>query len=287
MYAANVDYHRPTTLDEAIALLREDQDARVLAGGHSLIPMLKLRTAAPSALVDIGRVRGLSNINALESRVDIGALTTHAAIAASEAIRKACPILAEAAAQIGDLQVRNRGTIGGSLAHADPAADYPTALLALGGMLTAMGPKGARDIAADSFFTGLFTTALAADEVLTAVSVPAYGKGTGGCYLKHRHPASSYAVVGVAAMVMMSGGKCTGARLAVGGATANPVRVKAAEDALNGSAADEAACAAAAAHVAAALKDPLSDLYASADYRKHLATVLAKRALLMAAGRAG
>ncbi|MEK7784424.1 MAG: FAD binding domain-containing protein, partial [Chloroflexota bacterium] len=159
-------------------------------------------------------------------------------------------------------------------------------MIALGATMTVMGPKGTRDIAADSFFTGLLTTALAADEVLTSVSVPAYGKTAGACYMKHRHPASSYAVAGVAVMVMMSGGKCNGARVVVGGVTGNPVRVSAAEDALIGSAADEAACAAAAAKVAAALGNPMSDTYASGEYRVHLATVLAKRALMTAAGQA-
>jgi carbon-monoxide dehydrogenase medium subunit len=286
MYSANFDYYRPTTLNEAVSLLQKHKDAKVLAGGHSLLPAMKLRTSAPSALVDIGRISGLSGISKDGGNLKIGALTTHHAVATSDVAKAECGLLAETAAHIGDQQVRHRGTLGGSLAHADPAADYPTALLALGGSVTAMGPKGTRDIAIENFFTGLFSTALAADEVLTMVTVPAYGKSAGTSYMKHRHPASSYAVVGVAAMVMMSGGKCTGARLAVGGATANPVRVKAAEDALNGSAADEAACAAAASHVAAALKNPMSDLYASADYRVHLATVLAKRALMAAAGGA-
>jgi len=286
MYSANFDYYRPTTLNEAVSLLQKHKDAKLLAGGHSLLPAMKLRASAPSALVDIGRISGLSGISKDGGNLKIGALTTHNAVATSGTVKAECGLLAETAAHIGDQQVRNRGTIGGSLAHADPAADYPTALLALGGSVTAMGPKGTRDIAVESFFTGLFSTALAADEVLTMVIVPAYGKSTGTSYMKHRHPASSYAVVGVAAMVMMSGRKCTGARLVVGGATANPVRVKAAEEALNGSAADEAACAAAARHVAGALKDVMSDLYASADYRVHLATVMAKRALMAAVSKA-
>lgn len=286
MYASNFDYYRPTSLNEAVSLLQQHKGAKVLAGGHSLLPAMKLRVSSPAALVDISRISGLSGISKDGGNLKIGALTTHNAVATSDMVKAECGLLAETAAHIGDQQVRNRGTIGGSLAHADPAADYPTAIIALGGTLTAMGPKGTRDIAAESFFTGIFTTALADNEVLTMVSLPAYGKSTGVSYMKHRHPASSYAVVGVAAMVMMSGGKCSGARLVVGGVTANPTRVKAAEDALNGSSADEAACAAAAGKVAAALKDPMSDLYASADYRVHLATVMAKRALMTAAGRA-
>jgi carbon-monoxide dehydrogenase medium subunit len=286
MYASNFDYYRPTTLNEAVELLKSKSGAKVVAGGHSLIPAMKLRAASPAALVDISRIGGLSGISKDGGNLKIGALATHTAVASSELVKAECGLLAETAAHIGDQQVRNKGTIGGSLAHADPAADYPTAIVALGGTMTALGPKGAREIAAENFFTGLLTTALAADEVLTSVSVPAYGKTAGACYLKHRHPASSYAVAGVAAMVMMSGGKCTGARLAVGGVTGNPVRVSAAEEALMGSACDEAACAAAAAKVAAALKDPLSDHYASGEYRVHLATVLAKRALMMSAERA-
>lgn len=286
MYSANFDYYRPATLNEAVSLLQKHQGAKVLAGGHSLIPAMKLRAANPAALVDISRISSLSGISKDGGNLKIGALTTHTAVASSDLVKAECGLLAETAAHIGDQQVRNKGTLGGSLAHADPAADYPTAMIALGATMTAMGPKGTRDIAAENFFTGLLTTALAADEVLTSVSVPAYGKTAGACYMKHRHPASSYAVAGVAAMVMMSGGKCTGARLVVGGVTGNPVRVKAAEDALTGSTADEAACAAAAAKVAAALKDPLSDVYASGEYRVHLATVLAKRALMMSAERA-
>ncbi len=289
MYSANVDYYRPTSLSEAVSLLRKNKEARVLAGGHSLIPMMKLRTAAPSALVDIGRLKGLSSIKALKTRVDIGALTTHAAIAASEAIQTACPILAEAAAQIGDLQVRNRGTMGGSLAHADPAADMPTVIVALRGTLTAMGSRASRHIPADQFFTDLFTTALKPGEILTSISVPAYSNrgNIGGAYLKHPHPASSYAVVGVAALVELKGGTVSAVDLVVGGATANPVRASAAEAMLKGQAPSEMNLAAAAAKVAEAITMPMSDLYASGEYRAHLATVLAKRALTAAVERAG
>jgi carbon-monoxide dehydrogenase medium subunit len=288
MYAANFDYYRPKTVAEAVELLRKNKDARVLAGGHSLLPQMKLRVSAPSALVDIGRVKRLSGIKAGKKDVTIGALTTHAMVAGSEALKKACPILAEAAALIGDTQVRNRGTIGGSLAHADPAADYPTVIIALGATLTATGPTGEREIPADKFFKDLFTTALKSGELLTSISVPAYGNlpGMGSAYLKHRHPASSYAVVGVAAMVGLEGGKVTRVSLVVGGATANPVHATAAEKALTGQAPTADNIAAAAATVAEALTHPMSDAYASADYRAHLATVMAKRALTMAAERA-
>jgi carbon-monoxide dehydrogenase medium subunit len=288
MYAANFDYYRPKTVAEAVELLRKNKGATVLAGGHSLLPSMKLRVSTPSALVDIGRIKGLSGIKAGKKEVTIGALTTHAMIAGSDALKKACPILAEAAALIGDTQVRNRGTIGGSLAHADPAADYPTVIVAMGGTLTATGPTAERAVAADKFFKDLFTTALKSGELLTSISVPAYGNfpGMGGCYLKHRHPASSYAVVGVAAMVGLEGGICARVSLVFGGATANPVHASAAEKALTGQAPTADNIAAACATVAEALTHPMSDAYASADYRAHLATVMAKRALMMAAERA-
>ena len=287
MYAANFDYYRPKTVAEAVELLRKNKGATVLAGGHSLLPSMKLRVSTPSALVDIGRIKGLSGIKAGKKDVTIGALTTHAMIAGSDALKKACPILAEAAALIGDTQVRNRGTIGGSLAHADPAADYPTVIVAMDATLTATGPTGAREIAADKFFKDLFTTALKSGEILTSVSVPAYGNlpGMGSAYLKHRHPASSYAVVGVAAMVGLEGGKVTRVSLVVGGATANPARATAAENALTGQA-PTADNIAAAAEKVGEIKATMSDAYASGEYRAHLAQVMAKRALTMAAERA-
>jgi carbon-monoxide dehydrogenase medium subunit len=288
MYPAEFDYYRPKTLAEAVTLLRKNRGAKVLAGGHSLLPMMKLRTATPSALVDLGRVRGLTGIKVTKKAVKLGAMVTHDAIATSEEIWAACPILAETAAQVGDQQVRYRGTIGGSLAHADPAADYPTVILALRGTLTAVGARGEREIKAEKFFTDLFTTALRANEILSAVTLPAYGGAgnVGGAYLKHRHPASSFAVVGVAALVAVTDGVCSAVDLAVGGVTTNPVRLTAAEDALLGQAPDEANIAAAAEMTPGALENPLGDIYASGEYRTHLAKVMVKRALLKAAERA-
>jgi len=286
MYAAPFNYHRPKTLAEATRLLQANKDAKLLAGGHSLLPAMKLRVAGPGMLVDIGGLKELSGIAADGPALRIGATVTHAEIAASPEVKAGCPVLAEAAAQIGDIQVRNRGTIGGSLAHADPAADFPTVMVALGASLSAAGPTGSREIPAEGFFKDLFTTDLGPTDVLTAVRVPTYGKGTGAAYLKHRHPASSYAVVGVAALVTLAGGKCSRVRLAVGGATVNPVRAQAAEAALSGQAPTDAAVAAAAAKVADAIKDPLSDHYASGEFRTHLATVIAKRALAEAVSRA-
>lgn len=283
MYSTNFEYYRPSTLAEAISILNQNQDAKLLAGGHSLIPAMKLRLAQPAALVDIGRLKELSGISLSDGKLTIGALTTQAMIAASDVVRQNAAALADAAAQVGDQQVRNRGTLGGSLAHADPAADAPTVIVALDATLTATGPGGSRDIAASAFFTGLLSTALNANEVLTSISISALGKG--GAYVKHPHPASGYAVVGVAAMISLSGGKCSSVRLAIGGSVSNPVRVKAAEDALLGQEPTEANIAAAAAK-ASEVTATMSDTYASADYRQHIASVMAKRALMSAAQRA-
>jgi carbon-monoxide dehydrogenase medium subunit len=186
---------------------------------------MKLRVAQPAMLIDIGHIKKLSGIKVSKKTVTIGALTTHATVAASEELRTACPILVEAAGVIADQQVRNRGTMGGSLANADPATDYPILITALNATLTAAGPNGECEIEASKFFKDLFTTALKHDEVLTSITVPAYGNmpGMGGAYLKHRHPASSYAVVGVAAMLGLEDGKVSRAVVVVGGATSNPV----------------------------------------------------------------
>lgn len=286
MYSASFEYYRPKTVAEAAELLKSKKDAKVLAGGHSLLPAMKLRVSAPAALVDIGRIRELSGIKSGPGGLVIGALTTHAEVAGSDAVKKSCAVLAEAAAQIGDLQVRNRGTIGGSLAHADPAADLPTIMLLLGAKMTANSGSGSREIPADAFFVDLFTTALEEGELLTSITVPTYGAGTGAAYLKHRHPASSYAVVGLAALVELKDGKCARVGLTVGGTTVVPVRAKAAEQALTGKAPDAAAIAQAAEKVGDAIKDPLADLYASGEFRVHLAQVMAKRALALAAERA-
>jgi carbon-monoxide dehydrogenase medium subunit len=238
-------------------------------------------------LVDIGRIKTLSGIKVGRKEVKIGALTTHAAIAVSEELKEACPILVEAAALIADRQVRNRGTIGGSLANADPASDYPTLITALDATLTVTGPKGERQIEARKFFKDLFTTVLKRDEILTSITVPAYGSmpGMGGAYLKHRHPASSYAVVGVAAMLGLENGKATRAAVVVGGATANPVHAKSVESALIGQepTAENIAAATDRMDIDATLGDP----YASAEYRAHLAKVMAGQALMLAAERAG
>lgn len=288
MYSANFDYYRPKTLNEVLMLLkRHGPKAKILAGGHSLLPAMKLRQAQPAVLVDIGRLKPLAGIKATKTAIRIGALTTHAELAASGVLNKQCPIIPETAQQIGDTQVRNRGTIGGSLAHADPAADLPTVMIALGAKLVTNGPRGKRTIPAEKFFLDLFKTALKPGEVLTEIQVPVMAAGSGGAYLKHRHPASSYAVVGVAALVTMKNGTCSHASLVVGGATENPVRAVAAEKELLGQSLDDETISDAAAKVAGAIKNPLGDIYASGEYRTHLATVMAGRALRMAAERAG
>jgi aerobic carbon-monoxide dehydrogenase medium subunit len=286
MYPASFEYHRPRNLAEAADLLRANKGAKLLAGGHSLLPAMKLRVSTPPALVDIGRLAELRGIRTEGGGLVIGALTTHAEILASADVRRLCPVLAETAAHIGDPAVRNRGTIGGSLAHADPAADFPTVMLLLGATMTASDGRNTRSVAAADFFRDIFTTALAEGELLTAITVPGYGKGTGAAYLKHRHPASNYAVVGVGALVEVKDGKCSRVGLTIGGACATPVRAAAAEQALTGRPPDGAAVTAAAEKVRAAITDPLGDPYASGEFRTHLATVMARRALTQAAERA-
>ena len=285
MYPSSFDYHRPTTLAEAAALLSKDPEARPLAGGHSLLPAMKLRLASPSALVDLSQVAELRGIREGDGGLRIGAFTTHTEVADSALVKKSCALLAETAGMIGDQQVRNRGTIGGSVAHADPGADYPAALLALGATVVTGGAQS-RKIPIADFYKGLLSTALVQGEILTELLVPNYGAGTGGAYLKHRHPASSFAVVGVAALVTVAGGVCSKVSLAAGGVSVNPVRLSDAEATLAGKAPDAAAFAAAAAKVGGGVVKPIADLYASGEFRVHLASVLVRRALEKASARA-
>lgn len=285
MYPAAFDYYRATTLQEALSLLKQHPEAKVLAGGHSLIPLMKLRLASPPALVDIGRISELKGIRRTDGTVVIGALTTHREVEFSEALKQWCPLLPEVAAQIGDPAVRNMGTIGGSLAHADPAADYPAAMLALGASMKAVGPGGERMIPAEAFFVGMLTTALQPGEILTEVHVPVLGPGTGWAYEKFPHPASRYAVVGVAAVVRVEGGVCREARVGITGAAPKAFRATAIEQALAGRPLEEATIRAAV-EKAVSPEGLLSDPFASAEYRAHLCAVLARRALLRAASRA-
>src|SRR5438093_13620236 len=219
MYPAQFEYHKASTVKEALDLLGKYKDeAKLLAGGHSLLPAMKLRLAQPKHLIDIGKVSGLSGVKEEGAALVIGGMTTHYAIESSALLKSKCPLLPEVAGHIGDPMVRNMGTIGGSLAHADPAADWPAAAIALGAELVAEGPKGKRTIKADDFFKGLLTTALAPDEILTEVRVPACGPKVGCAYLKFPHPASRFAVVGVAAVLTVDGGKVTKAGVGITGA---------------------------------------------------------------------
>lgn len=286
MIPAVFEYFAPQSVKEAIGLLeKHGDDAKVLAGGHSLLPIMKLRLAQPKVIVDIGRISGLDGIKAEGQKITIGALTTHDAVEHNALLVEKCPLLSEAAAVIGDMQVRNRGTIGGAAAHADPAADYPAALLALDAEIVATGPTGSRTISAGEFFVDMLTTSLKPNELITALHVPVLARGTGSAYQKHPHPASGYAVVGVAAVVTVSGGKCQRAAIGITGVAGKAYRATAVEKALAGQSLDEATVAKAAGHAADGA-DPQGDLYASGQFRAHLASVYTKRAVLLAASRA-
>ncbi|HUC75809.1 MAG TPA: xanthine dehydrogenase family protein subunit M [Vicinamibacterales bacterium] len=279
MHAAPFDYTRPSTVDEAIALLsRHGEDAKVLAGGHSLIPAMKLRLAQPKVVVDIGRIAGLSYVREAGGRVAIGAMTTHADIEASRLLTQKCPLLPETAGHIGDVQVRNKGTIGGSLVHADPAADYPAAILALDAEIDLAGPRGRRTVAAADFFVDLLQTAILSDEILTEIRVPITPASV--AYEKTEQKASGFALAGVA--VVMTADDL---RVGVTGVAARPYRAAAVEQALRGRRQPSPeAIEQAAAHAADGV-DPLSDIHASAEFRAHLASVNTRRAIRRALDR--
>jgi carbon-monoxide dehydrogenase medium subunit len=288
MYAADFNYVRATSLADAHRLLAANPGAKLLAGGHSLIPLLKLRLAVPSAVIDIGRITELRGIASSGDALRIGALTTHAELAASADVRRSAAALAEAAAGVGDPTVRNRGTIGGNIAHADPASDLPTVLVALEANVVAVGPQGERTIPAADFFTGIMTTTLRDDEVVAAVVVPTAKRGTGSAYVKFSHPASRYAVLGAAARLGVSNGTCEDVRVAIGGLLPSARRAGAVEQALSGQRAEAASFATAASHVSEDLGgDVHGDIFASAEYRAAMAPVYVKRALAAAAARAG
>ncbi len=287
MYAPQFDYRRAGSVAEASALLESHPGAKLLAGGHSLIPMLKLRLAAPPLVIDIGRIDALRTIAATADGVRVGALATHAEIAGSAVVVERCPMLSEAASHVGDPAVRNRGTIGGNIAHADPASDLPTVLLALGARIVVEGREGVRTLDASSFFTGLMSTALGEHEIVTAVELPARAAGQGMAYAKFTHPASRYAVIGVAASVTASGGVCSAASVALGGLVPAPVRAPSVEQALVGKPLGPEVLDAAARAVAGDLgADILGDIFASADYRRSVAPVWVRRALAAAVERA-
>jgi aerobic carbon-monoxide dehydrogenase medium subunit len=287
MFPESFEYHAPKTLEEALRFAAEFGDSgKLLAGGHSLLPMMKLRLASPRHLIDIGRIGELHYIRDEGDWIAVGALSTHHEIEASRLLRDKCPLLPETAGEIGDAQVRNRGTIGGSVAHADPAADWPAALVALDAEIKTAGPQGERTIAAADFFVDLMATALAAGEIVTGIGVPVRTARCGETYAKFRHPASGFAVVGVAVRLALAENGTIG-RTAVGvtGVGAKAYRASEVEKILAGKSPSANRLAEASSRAAAGV-EANSDLYASADYRKHLAGVLTRRALERAVERA-
>jgi carbon-monoxide dehydrogenase medium subunit len=286
MIPSSFDYIAAKSLDEAISLLaKHKDDAKILAGGHSLLPAMKLRLMQPKVLIDLGRIRDLSYIKEEGGQTRIGAMTTHFQIEISDVLRRSCPLLPETATHLGDMQVRNKGTIGGSLAHSDPAADWPAAILALDAEIVATSAKGDRVIKATDFFVEMLTTSLQPGEILREIRIPA-GKGKiAQAYVKVRHPASGFAVVGVAVNLLIDGGKCQSAGIGITGVSPKAYRAAKVESALEGNAIDAKTLRAASAHATDGI-DINSDLYASAEYRKQLATVYTRRALELAASRA-
>ena len=284
MFPPKFEYYRAGSVSEALSLLKKHSGAKLLAGGHSLIPAMNIRLADPGVLIDIGRIPELKGISAGNGSVRIGALTTHAAIAASKLVPQA---LSEAAGKIGDPQVRNRGTIGGNISHADPGSDLPTVMTALGATIHITGASGDRTLAASNFFIGILETALREGEIVTAIDVPSPSRGFGSAYVKLANPASRYAMVGVAASLTINNGRCTGAGVAVGGLTPTARRAASVEAVLVGETLDPTIIAAAAEAVQNDLgSDILEDIHAGVEYRKSMATVFMKRALTAAMDRA-
>ena len=275
------DYQRASSVDDAIAKLAASAGGKVIAGGHSLVPLMKLRLSEPATLVDISRIPGLSGIKEAGGRIEIGATTTHTEIAASKLLRDTCPMIADAAAEIGDPQVRNRGTIGGSIAHADPAADFPAVVLALDADIVLKGKNGSRTVKAAAFFRGFYDVDLAPGELIVALQ---FAPVKTAAYAKLHQRASHYAVVGVAAALEVKGGLIESARIGLTGATTHALRLSGVEKALAGKKPDGVAAAAAGA--ASEVADMNGDLHASAEYRKAMIPVFVKRAVEKALTRA-
>ena len=284
---AAFDYHVAKSVDEAIALMQQyGDDAKFLAGGHSLLPTMKLRLAQPAHLIDLGRIQGLSYIREEDGAVAVGAMTTYVTIGNSDVIRQNFPILPEAISSIGDQQVRNRGTIGGSVAHSDPAADLTGVVLALKADILVQGANGIRTIKADDFFQDLFQTALEPGEVITEIRFAKPAAHTGSAYEKLPNKASHYAVVGCAAVVTLdTDGTCTSASVVITGASVKPTRASAVEAALVGKKLDAATIAAATSNAADGM-ELVGDIHGSKEYRAQMAGVMAKRAIARAAERA-
>jgi aerobic carbon-monoxide dehydrogenase medium subunit len=286
MIPAQFDYVRANTLDEALSLLAQSEDAKILAGGHSLIPAMKLRLAQPPLLIDIGRIKDLAYIRQENARICIGAMTTHYQIESSDLLKKISPLLPECAAAIGDVQVRNKGTIGGSVAHSDPAGDWPAAIIALKAEMIVASKNGERTVKADDFFVDLLMTALEPGEILREIRIPRSNGRTGTAYVKMHHPASGFAVVGVAASLTLngdSGGQS--ASIGITGVSSKAYRAGAVEAELSGAKLDDETIAGASAHATDGV-EANGDLFASADYRRHLAEVYTRRAIVTAAERA-
>jgi aerobic carbon-monoxide dehydrogenase medium subunit len=275
------NYHRAASIDDALAALANADGGKLIAGGHSLIPLMKLRLSEPATLVDIARLAELRGISEQDGALVIGAATSHWEVESSPLVRAQCPVLADVASGIGDPQVRNRGTIGGSLAHADPAADYPAAMLALDAELQLRSARGARTVKANDFFQGMFTVDLAPDEMIVAVRLRAVGPAA---YAKLRQRASHFAIVGVAAALTLEGGTIRSARVGITGAGPHATRLTAVEQALEGQVAGKADLASAAAR--ATLEDVNSDIHASENYRRAMIPVMTRRALEAALKRA-
>ena len=281
------DYHSPTSLDEAIALLGEHGDnAKILAGGQSLIPAMRFRLAIPETLIDINRIDGLAYIREANGYLAIGGMTREVALEESDVVQSKYPLLADTAVVIADPLVRNLATVGGNLAHADPANDHPATMLAYNATIVARGPNGEREIAVDQFFTGLFESALEQSELLTEVRIPQPVPGSGGAYIKVERKVGDYAISAVAVQLTMDGGTCTSARIGLTNVSPVPLRATDAEAALSGQAISEEVLEAAGA-AAAAQSDPSPDLRGSADYKRDLTRVLTKRAIRKAVERAG
>lgn len=283
MIPTEFDYQRATSLDDALAKLAAGGGhAKLLAGGHSLIPLMKLRLSEPQVLIDIARIPGLSGIGEKNGKIEIGAGTVHHEVASSSLIRERCPVVAEAAYAIGDLQVRNRGTLGGSLAHADPSADYPAAMIAAEAEIQIRSTKGARSVHAEDFFIDLFTVDLQPDEIVTAVLI---APAKLSAYAKLHQKASHFAIVGVGASLEVTGGTIISARVGLTGASTHATRLTTVESALAGKPATKETIAAASKDAGAELEAVNSDLHGSEEYRRAMVAVFTKRALLQALAR--
>ena len=288
MYPAPFEYFAPGTIDEALELLsRYGEDAKILAGGQSLLPMMKLRIANPRFLIDVNRISALTGIRDAGDRLVIGAMCRHAEVAASPVVRERLPLMIDAAQQTADVQVRNRGTIGGSLAHADPAGDWPAALLTLDASVTMTGPRGSRTVPLRDFIVDAYTTQLAADEMLTEVAVPFPAAGSGGAYLKFEKRAGDFAVASVGVQVQVTRERqCAGVAIGLGALGPAPVRAEAAEARLRGQA-PSAQLLAEAQQLVRDAAQPFADTRGSVEYKRHLAGVLFRRAFDSALARAG